>query len=304
MPAPAHPASGGARQVQPLLVTICGLYGRGDRPAITVSGLLRLVAGLGVEEGAARSALSRLKKRGVLVSDRADGAAAYRLDPALEDVFAEGDERIFGHRRAVPGDPWVLAAFSVPESQRHLRHRLRKVLAGRGFGAVGGGLWIAPEHGLPHLRHELEREGLAEFVELFRAAPVGDDVASKVADWWDLDALGGRYAAFTAEFEPVRERWAAARGEAAAPADAAHTHSDAAAFADYVRLLTAWRRLPFLDPGLPVEYLPAGWAGVAAEQLFTSLHERLSSRAARRAAWALGDPPRAGRAGRVTPRGA
>jgi len=40
---------------------------------------------------------------------------------------------------------------------------------------------------------------------------------------------------------------------------------------------------------------------VAAEQLFTSLHERLSSRAARRAAWALGDPPRAGR---VTPRGA
>ena len=262
-------------------MTICGLYGRGDRPAIAVSGLLRLVAELGVDEAAARSALSRLKKRGVLVSDRTNGSAAYRLDPRLEDVFAEGDERIFGHRRAQPGDRWVLAAFSVPESQRHLRHRLRKVLAGRGFGTVGAGLWIAPEHVLPHLRHELEREGLDGFVELFRAEPVEGDLRRKVADWWDLDVLAQRYAAFTVQFEPVRRRWAGAR-------DDEHGAGDAQAFADYVRLLTAWRRLPFLDPGLPAAYLPEGWAGTAAEELFTALHERLSAPASRHAAASLG----------------
>jgi phenylacetic acid degradation operon negative regulatory protein len=270
--------------VQQLIVTICGLFARGDRP-IAVSDLLRLVAEVGVDEGAARSALSRLKKRGVLVSDRADGSAAYRLDPALEDVFAEGDERIFGHRRAAPDDPWVLAAYSVPESQRHLRHRLRKVLAGRGFGTVGAGLWIAPEHVLPHLRHELAREGLAEFVELFRAEPLGSDARAKVADWWDLDALAQRYAAFTAQFGPVRQRWAGS-------ADALDSQSDARAFADYVRLLTAWRRLPFLDPGLPTAYLPADWAGAAAEQLFTTLHERLSVPAARHSRAVSGGPLR------------
>lgn len=296
MPAAARPAAAGARRVQQVIVTICGLYARGDRPAIAVASLLRLVAELGVEQGAARSALSRLKKRGVLLSDRAGGAAAYRLDPALEDVFAEGDERIFGHRRAAPGDPWVLVAFSVPESQRHLRHRLRKVLAGRGFGSVGAGLWIAPEHVAPHLRHELAREGLDGFVELFTARPSGGEVAAKVAQWWDLDALGRRYAAFTAAFEPVRRRWAGT-------ADDGDGTADARAFADYVLLLTAWRRLPFLDPGLPVEYLPAGWAGTAAERLFTTLHERLAGRAARHAATVVGESTARAEA-QLTPRGA
>ena len=47
------------------------------------------------------------------------------------------------------------------------------------------------------------------------------------------------------------------------------------AFADYVQTLTGWRRLPYLDPGLPPELLPANWpAGEAAEVFFT-LHHRL-----------------------------
>lgn len=42
------------------------------------------------------------------------------------------------------------------------------------------------------------------------------------------------------------------------------------AFADYVRMLTDWRRLPYLDPGLPAELLPKNWNGtVAAEMFFT-----------------------------------
>jgi phenylacetic acid degradation operon negative regulatory protein len=134
---------------------------------------------------------------------------------------------------------------------------------------------------LPHLRHELEREGLADFVELFRAEPLGADARAKVADWWDLDALEQRYAAFTAELEPVRQRWAGS-------GDAPDSQGDACAFADYVRLLTAWRRLPFLDPGLPAAFLPADWAGTAAEQLFTMLHERLGRPAARHAATVTG----------------
>ena len=42
------------------------------------------------------------------------------------------------------------------------------------------------------------------------------------------------------------------------------------AFADYVRVLTDWRGLPYLDPGLPAELLPGGWIGIrAAEEFFT-----------------------------------
>ena len=47
------------------------------------------------------------------------------------------------------------------------------------------------------------------------------------------------------------------------------------AFADYVRVLTDWRRLPYLDPGLPAELLPDGWVGIWAADLFFALRARL-----------------------------
>jgi phenylacetic acid degradation operon negative regulatory protein len=262
--------AGSGRQLQQLVITICALHARGDQGSVAASELIRLLAPLDVDEAAARSALSRLKKRGVLLPARKGGSAAYRIDPALEDVFAEGDERIFAPRRAKPGDRWLLAAFSVPESQRHLRHQIRRVLVGRGFGTVAAALWIAPEFVYDHLRRELEREGLLEFVEFFAADLLGDEVARRVANWWDLEALTELYAGFLAQFEPVRDRWRSGADE-----------DDSRAFADHVILLTAWRRLPYLDPGLPVEYLPGEWPGVAAQQLFDALHARLAEPAGR-----------------------
>ncbi|GAA0666494.1 hypothetical protein GCM10010193_17640 [Kitasatospora atroaurantiaca] len=37
-------------------------------------------------------------------------------------------------------------------------------------------------------------------------------------------------------------------------------------------MLTDWRRLPYLDPGLPVERLPDDWNAVEARQIFVALH--------------------------------
>ena len=39
--------------------------------------------------------------------------------------------------------------------------------------------------------------------------------------------------------------------------------------------LTAWRRLPYLDPGLPAELLPADWHGERAARTFGALRTRL-----------------------------
>jgi phenylacetic acid degradation operon negative regulatory protein len=47
------------------------------------------------------------------------------------------------------------------------------------------------------------------------------------------------------------------------------------AFVDYVHVLTAWRRFPYLDPGLPAALLPAKWAGAAAADLFFELRRAL-----------------------------
>ena len=57
------------------------------------------------------------------------------------------------------------------------------------------------------------------------------------------------------------------------------TQSDidaAESFRHYVPMLTQWRRLPYLDPGLPKELLPDDWNAVAARQLFQQLHAVLA----------------------------
>jgi len=51
-----------------------------------------------------------------------------------------------------------------------------------------------------------------------------------------------------------------------------------------VRVLTDWRRLPYLDPGLPAELLPSGWAGARAAEVFFTLQSRLADAAAAHAA--------------------
>ena len=44
--------------------------------------------------------------------------------------------------------------------------------------------------------------------------------------------------------------------------------------AHQIHLVHAWRRFPFLDPKLPGELLPDGWAGARAAALFDTLHAR------------------------------
>jgi phenylacetic acid degradation operon negative regulatory protein len=251
--------------VQPraLIVTIYGLYARDTGGWFSVASLIRLLSELGIDENAVRSSVSRLKRRGILDPRRANSAAGYGLSPQGRDILAEGDRRIFDRPRARLADGWVLAVFSVPEEQRRRRHELRSRLTWLGFGTVSSGVWIAPAQLAAETAQVLERCGLSGYVTLFRADyQAFGDLREQVPRWWDLDRLRHLYQAFLDAAGPVL-----ARPDETAPG---------AAFADYVRTLTAWRRLPFLDPGLPAELLPEGWNGLSADRAFAALRERLA----------------------------
>lgn len=269
---------------QHLIVTVYGLYARGHGGILAVSDLIRLLGVLGVESAGVRSSVSRLKKRGVLVSLKQGGSAAYSLAPGLEEVFKAGDERIFSPRRARKGDHWILTSFSVPESQRHLRHKLRTILTRMGCGQVSPGLWIAPGSLGEEVAQQLDRAGLTEYVDLFKAAPMGEaDVRAKVGQWWDLPALDALYSDFLVRHQDVLARWSGGL------ADEQETPEQLRqAFIDYVPTVTQWRRLPYLDPGLPQEYLPEGWSGLAAEALFAKVHSLLGAKAQQYARSVLG----------------
>jgi phenylacetic acid degradation operon negative regulatory protein len=222
---------------------------------IAVADLIALMAELGLDAQAVRSAVSRLKRRGVIESERRGGAAGYRLTERGEAILRAGDARIYGRARsgdaAAPRDgrpPWLLVVFSIPEAQRAVRHRLRAGLTGLGLGTVAPAVWIAPAH----LRTEVERLvaelGVSDRVELFAADPLTDP-----ARYWDLDALAAEYSRYLAEWES----------------------RPAGGFADYIRHLDAWRRIPFHDPGLPTPVGERAW------RLFAELDARLAP-----AAWA------------------
>jgi len=205
MDEPGADATARSARLRHLIITVYGLYARHDGGWLSVATLIRLLADLGIDEPAVRSAISRLKRRGILQSRRHDGAAGYQLSAGALAILREGDARIFRRGRATPADGWVLAVFSVPESERHRRHVLRSELTRLGFGMVAPGVWIVPAHPQDTTAETLRRLELDAYADLFRA-----------------DHL--------AFYEAVGERATLVAGEALAGADAATTlrHVDGA----------------------------------------------------------------------------
>lgn len=262
--AEAGPSPRAETQPRRLIVTLFGLYARAQNNWLAVAAVIRLMNDLGVDSPAVRSSISRLKRRGMLVGERHGGAAGYSLAPGTLEMLAEGDVRIFERKRATLDDGWLTVVFSVPESERGKRHELRTELTRLGFGTAASGVWIAPANVAHETREMLGRRGLSGYVDMFQGAHLGfGDLRSKVREWWDLDELAGLYSEFLGRYRPVME---AAGAESLTARDA---------FRAYVPALTDWRRLPYLDPGLPLELLPPGWNGVTAGRLFDDLNRTL-----------------------------
>lgn len=159
----------------------------------------------------------------------------------------------------------MLAVFSVPEAERHKRHLLRSRLARLGFGSAAPGVWIAPARLYEETRHTLRRLQLDPYVDLFRGEHLGfAPTAEAVARWWDLAAIAKQHEEFLDLHGPVLRAWEA-REEVPAQE----------AYRDYLSALDSWRRLPYVDPGLPVELLPQGWPGARSAEVFARLHALL-----------------------------
>jgi phenylacetic acid degradation operon negative regulatory protein len=259
------PAEERSRRPRSLIVTFYGAYGRELGGWVSVADLIRLMARLDVDSPAVRSAVSRLKRRGLLEARRVGGTAGYSLSEEAGRILADGDRRIYERRIANVTDGWVLVVFSVPESERQKRHLLRSRLTWLGFGTAAPGVWIAPTHLADEARRALERLEVTAYVDLFRADHLAfGDLRQAIAHWWDLAALQTMYDEFLRTNEPLLARWNRRR-----------SLDGEEAFADYLRAVDAWRRMPYLDPGLPLELMPDDWSGHRAANVFFKLHARL-----------------------------
>lgn len=264
-------SDGNARAASPasIVVTVFGAFARDHDGWFAISALVEMLGELDIEDQRIRAAVSRLKRRGVLIAERRGDAAGYAISPATRRVFDVGDARVFG---TPPSglEGWGLVSFSIPEHARNLRYLLRSRLIRVGAGHVDSGLWIAPKHVMKDIDVIVAELNVGEYLTTFIAEYHGyDELSHKVRQWWNLDELQHQYQAFIEAFSPVRQKWSQA-----------DSVDGAAAFADYTRTLTAWRPLPYLDPQLPTELLPSGWSGTSALELFQEIRTRLATPAA------------------------
>lgn len=252
------------------IITLFGLFGRPAGKAIPIAAIVNLLTELDAEPSSVRSSVSRLKQRGVLTSQKTIAGSSYALSTNLEPHMLAGDARIFTPQSASIGDPWLLVSFSVPESERKNRNKIRTGLARMGFGVVTAGLYIGPNRLKPDVSAYIRDHDLWSYVNLFVCEASGHmNLEHKVSQWWNLDAIAKEYQSFVDQYAPEVTKWQARlRQESGSPQEA---------FKLYIPMMTQWRRLPYLDPGLPPELLPSHWIGFTARKIFNDLHRLLKS---------------------------
>ncbi len=262
------------RTARSLVTDVVGLYVRPVGGWIAVADLLRLLADLGVEPAATRTAVSRMVRDGILARHVRNGVSGYGLTDAVLPRMERADRRILSYHRAEVGEPWIVASYSVPEAERRLRDRLRRFLTAEGFGTPSRGVWMLPEHHLDDVISGLADEGFDHAVDLLVGSPVGDE-RSMVARSWDLPRLARGSQRLEATVETMLSAWPASRVD------------DPAAYVDYTSLVDAWRPLAFHDPGLPLPYLSGESSPIEAS--FDRLRRRLEPAAHRHVAAVAGD---------------
>ncbi|MFJ6674809.1 PaaX family transcriptional regulator C-terminal domain-containing protein [Actinosynnema sp. NPDC091369] len=251
---------------QGLAVTLIADYTIGTRAWLPTTAIVALLGGFGVTAGAARTAVSRLARRGVVEGSRQGRSSSYRLtEPAAAELLGGGISiATFATEPDAWDGSWTVVVFTMPKEEKTRRNSLRAQLRWRGYGPLYDGVWVSP--------HPLTEQAHAELVAAtpgslttFRARQLDfrADVTRDPIEAWDLTAIAERYRAFVRTWEPLLPRIRAG-GVTGASAVRARTE-----------VMDTYRRFPTLDPLLPVDLLPADWPRARAREVFCEVYDGL-----------------------------
>lgn len=250
---------------QHLLATLLGEYTFLEPKHFPSAAIVRLLAEFGITSVAARNALSRVAKRGLLDKQRVGRQTYYRIT----DRAAASHHRRMRYFVTFGAEPprwdgyWTVVAFSVSEQERPLRHTLRVQLRRLGLAPLYDGLWVSPHGRAEEVTEVAEELGLpmAVMTATFHGLrALGRDPAAA----FGLDGLRRGYEEFIGGYEPLLERVRAGR-VGVAEALVARTE-----------LMDHWRVFPDTDPDLPPEFLPPDWPLPRAHAIFLETHDALA----------------------------
>lgn len=254
---------------QDMVFTLYGDYIRHRGGEAWTGSLIELLGLFGLSGQAVRSTLSRMSQKGWLQSRRASRYSFYSLTPKFKKLLEEGAQRIFQPRSDPWDGRWQLLTYSIPESKRHLRRRLRKRLIWLGLGSFNYATWISPRDIRVEVEQIADALNIRNYVEFFIVEHQGfssdEEIVSRC---WNLKQLNKYYAALIARYGPLFKRYKnqLKTGDGLEPQEC---------FVQRFMLIHEYRSSPYVDPNLPLELLPDDWLGERATQLFQQYHDLL-----------------------------
>jgi phenylacetic acid degradation operon negative regulatory protein len=251
---------------QSLAVTLVADYTLYNGAWLPNAAIVDLLGDFGITGGAARTAISRLARRGVLEGSRQGRHSFYRLTGAAAEDLSIGGVSI----AAFATDPdtwdgsWTVIVFTLPKEEKSQRGVLRAQLRWRGFAPLYDGVWVSPQP----LTAETYEQLIAVTpgaMTAFRARHLQflADATRDPIEAWDIGDIARQYRAFIRRWEALLPRIRAGR---VTGADAVRSRTE---------IMESYRRFPALDPLLPLELMPSDWPRTRAGEVFVTAYDGL-----------------------------
>jgi phenylacetic acid degradation operon negative regulatory protein len=252
---------------QDLAVTLIADYTLHIRAWLPTAAIVTLLGEFGVTAGAARTAISRLARRGVLEGSKSGRRSSYRLTgPAAGDLsfggtsiaaFAAGPDSWDGS--------WTAFVFTMPKEEKTRRSSLRAQLRWRGYAPLYDGVWVSPRP-LTDQDHAELVAATPGATTAFRARHLrfASGTTRDPIEAWDLTAIAEQYETFIRRWDPLL------------PDIRARAITGTAAVRARTEVMDTYRRFPALDPRLPLELLPPDWPRVRAREVFLAVYDGLA----------------------------
>jgi phenylacetic acid degradation operon negative regulatory protein len=255
------------------MLTLYGDYVLSRGGEIGIGSLVTLLSNFGLSEQAIRSAVSRMCRSGLLKAKRNNRKSYYSLTDKGHNLLTEGAQRIFQRKKLGWDGKWNIVTYSIPERIRNARDNLRIELGWMGYGALSEATWISPHDMTKEVKKLVQRLDIVEYVQIFIAQTQGNTDPKKiVAHCWELNKIHSKYADFLSEYLPRLEKHKKQlhNGEII---------ESSRCFVARFNLIHEYRKLPYFDPDLPDELLPAYWLRPQAASLFNEYHSLLNKKA-------------------------
>ncbi|MDJ1462585.1 MULTISPECIES: PaaX family transcriptional regulator [unclassified Nitratireductor] len=243
----------GRLRVWSLVITLFGdaIVPRGGEAPLAA--LQTVMARLGIEAGALRTAMSRLAGDGWVVRERRGRNSFFSLDRHGQHAFDLATRRIYAAGAPDWDGSWTVAIAPPNGNGEH-----DEALKERGFLKIAEGVHLLPRTRMPN--------GDAVLADMLVIHGSSAEHPEMLRSLWPSDEIAAAYAELIADYTPLADQLAGTHMPAPIDAMAART-----------LLIHDWRRIVLRDPGLPTALLPQDWPGETARRLVRDIYRRLSA---------------------------